>query len=267
MRLTVLGSAASHARAGQACAGHLVESGKTRLLFDCGNGALANLYRVADPYSIGAVFVTHNHPDHYVDLYSMQAMLRYAPQGPMPSVPLYMPEALFGTMQMLLSERGAAEFRKAFAFTAARGRRRCEDRGHHGHAPRGRPHRSHLRSGGRRRRSDAVLHRRYGSGRASARCGPRLRPAARRGDAAPGVRRCRTAPDRFRGRDTRARRGCEVPGADARVAHERSRDDGASWRPRSSPERSTSPRSSRPTTSPERRRFHERPLGRARARR
>ena len=37
----------------------------------------------------------------------------------MPSVPLYMPEALFGTMQMLLSERGAAEFREAFAFTAA----------------------------------------------------------------------------------------------------------------------------------------------------
>jgi len=117
MRLTVLGSAASHAREGQACAGHLVESGGNRVLFDCGNGVLANLYRVADPYTIDAVFVTHNHPDHYVDLYSMQAMLRYAPQGPMPSVPLYMPEQLFTTMQLLLSERGAAEFREAFEFS------------------------------------------------------------------------------------------------------------------------------------------------------
>jgi ribonuclease BN (tRNA processing enzyme) len=85
-------------------------------MFDCGNGALANLYRVADPYSIDAVFITHNHPDHYVDLYSMQAMLRYAPEGPMPSVPLYMPEPLFTTMQALLSKRVAAEFREAFAF-------------------------------------------------------------------------------------------------------------------------------------------------------
>lgn len=120
MRLTVLGSAASHAGEGQACAGYLIESAGTRLLFDCGNGALANLYRVADPYSIAAVFVTHNHPDHYVDLYSMQAMLRYAPQGPMPGVPLYTPAPLYHTMQALLSERGSAEFREAFLFTPLR---------------------------------------------------------------------------------------------------------------------------------------------------
>ncbi len=120
MRLTVLGSAASHAGKGQACAGYLIESAQARVLFDCGNGALANLYRVADPYAIDAVFVTHNHPDHYVDLYSMQAMLRYAPQGPVPGVPLYMPERLFGTMQALLSKRGAAEFREAFLFTPLR---------------------------------------------------------------------------------------------------------------------------------------------------
>jgi len=117
MRLTVLGSAASHAGVGQACASHLVEGGGARVLFDCGNGALANLYRVADPLTLDAVFVTHNHPDHYVDLYSMQAMLRYAPDGPAPAVPLYMPSRLFELMQGLLSERGAEEFRAAFRFT------------------------------------------------------------------------------------------------------------------------------------------------------
>lgn len=116
MRLTVLGSAASHAGEGQACAGHLVEGGGASVLFDCGNGVLANAYRVTDPYELDAVFVTHNHPDHYVDLYSMQAMLRYAPSGPISSMPLYMPMGLFARMQELLSERGAAEFREAFAF-------------------------------------------------------------------------------------------------------------------------------------------------------
>lgn len=116
MRVTVLGSAASHAAQGQACAGHLVECHDTQVLFDCGNGVLANLYRVADPLGIDAVFVTHNHPDHYVDLYSMQSMLRYAPDGPAPAIPLFMPESLFERMQLLLSERGALEFREAFIF-------------------------------------------------------------------------------------------------------------------------------------------------------
>lgn len=117
MRLTVLGSAASHAAAGQACAGYLVESGDTSVLFDCGNGVIANLYQAIDPYTLDAVFLTHNHPDHYADIYSMQAMLRYAPQGPLPPLPLYAPESLFETMQLLLSDRGASEFREAFAFT------------------------------------------------------------------------------------------------------------------------------------------------------
>ncbi len=114
MRLTVLGAAASHAAAGQACAGHLVESGQTRILMDCGNGVLANAYRVVDPYTLDAVVVTHDHPDHYVDLYSLQSMLRYAPEGPSAPLRLLMPEGLFDRMQCLLSERGAIEFREAF---------------------------------------------------------------------------------------------------------------------------------------------------------
>jgi ribonuclease BN (tRNA processing enzyme) len=114
MRVTVLGSAASHAGESQACAGHLVEGGGARILMDCGNGVLSNLYRVADPLSLDAVFVTHNHPDHYADLYSMQAMLRYAPSGPIDGVPLYTPGNLFERMQGLLSERGSVEFRDAF---------------------------------------------------------------------------------------------------------------------------------------------------------
>jgi len=117
MRLTVLGSAASHAGAGEACSGYLVEGGAARVLFDLGNGALANLHAVGDPYAIDAVFVTHNHPDHYADLYSLQAMLRYAPSGSVAPLPLYMPPGLFETVQAILSQRGAAEFREAFRFT------------------------------------------------------------------------------------------------------------------------------------------------------
>lgn len=114
MRVTVLGSSASHAGEGQACAGYLVEAGDTRVLLDCGNGVLSNLYRVIDPYSLDAVFITHNHPDHYADLYSLHAMLRYAPSGPVCGMRLFTPDGLFDRMQLLLSERGAQDFREAF---------------------------------------------------------------------------------------------------------------------------------------------------------
>lgn len=114
MRVTVFGSAASWAGAGQACAGHYVEGGGARVLFDCGNGVLANLERYTDPLGLDAIFITHNHPDHYADLYCLNSLLRYAPQGPAAPLPLYLPDGLFERLQLLLSERGAREFREAF---------------------------------------------------------------------------------------------------------------------------------------------------------
>ena len=117
MRLTILGSSASYAGPGQACAGYLVEGGGARVLFDCGNGVLAKLEGVADPHSIDAIFITHGHPDHFVDLYAFQALLRYAPGGPAPALPLYAPNTLFERMTALLSDRGASELAEAFVYT------------------------------------------------------------------------------------------------------------------------------------------------------
>jgi len=114
MRLTVLGSSASYAGPGEACAGYLVEGGGARVLFDCGNGVLAKLARVADPLTLDAVFVTHGHPDHFVDLYALQALLRYAPAGPASALPLWAPNGLFERMQALLSDRGRTELYEAF---------------------------------------------------------------------------------------------------------------------------------------------------------
>jgi ribonuclease BN (tRNA processing enzyme) len=84
------------------------------VLFDCGNGVLSNLGQIADPLGLDAVFITHNHPDHYADIFALHAMLRYAPDGPRAPMPLYLPEGLFERMKCLLSERGAREFDEAF---------------------------------------------------------------------------------------------------------------------------------------------------------
>ena len=79
-----------------------------------GTATLANLGRVADPLGLDAVFVTHSHIDHFADVYSLHAALRYAPDGPRAPMPLYLPAGLFERMKCLLSERGAAEFDEAF---------------------------------------------------------------------------------------------------------------------------------------------------------
>lgn len=114
MRLTVLGSSASYAGPGQACAGHYVEADGSRVLFDCGNGVLANLGRLIDPTELDAVFVTHSHIDHYADVYALHSALRYAPEGPAAPLPIHLPAGLFERMKCLLSERGRAEFDEAF---------------------------------------------------------------------------------------------------------------------------------------------------------
>jgi ribonuclease BN (tRNA processing enzyme) len=114
MRVTVLGSAASYSGAGRACAGHFVEAAGARVLFDCGNGVISNLAQLEQPEALDAIFITHNHPDHYADLYVVHAALRYAPDGPASPMPLYLPEGLWERIPLLLSERGAADIAEAF---------------------------------------------------------------------------------------------------------------------------------------------------------
>lgn len=114
MRLTILGSSASYADAGRACAGYLVRCGGVSVLFDCGNGVIANLSQVIDPVELDAVFITHEHIDHFADVYALQAALRYAPSGPVRALALYTPAGLFERMGAVLGERGRSELAEAF---------------------------------------------------------------------------------------------------------------------------------------------------------
>jgi ribonuclease BN (tRNA processing enzyme) len=114
MQLTVLGSAASFAGSGQACSGYLVEDEGTTLLVDCGNGALANAASVADVTSLDAVLISHMHPDHFADLYSLQAALRFSPEGPVGSLPVYLPDGLWERLGALLSKHGRSQLADAF---------------------------------------------------------------------------------------------------------------------------------------------------------
>ncbi|MDP2328945.1 MAG: MBL fold metallo-hydrolase [Dehalococcoidia bacterium] len=84
MRLTVLGSSASQPAAGDACSGYLVASEGQRVLLDCGSGVIGNLLQHAALSEIDAIFVSHMHPDHYIDLIAMRYGLRYGDGGTRP---------------------------------------------------------------------------------------------------------------------------------------------------------------------------------------
>ena len=68
MRLEVLGSWAGSPGAGSACSGYLLADGDTKILFDCGPGAVPVLQEHVEPDSVSAIFISHMHADHSLDL-------------------------------------------------------------------------------------------------------------------------------------------------------------------------------------------------------
>ncbi|MFZ5640468.1 MAG: MBL fold metallo-hydrolase [Bacillota bacterium] len=72
MKLTVLGCWAPYPRAGGACSGYLIHDRGMNILIDCGNGVLSALQKHLDFRQLDAVIISHLHPDHYLDLYSLR---------------------------------------------------------------------------------------------------------------------------------------------------------------------------------------------------
>ena len=90
MELTVLGCSGSYnAPPAGACSGYLLRDGATTIWMDCGHGSFTNLQRHLDPRDLTAVVITHEHPDHCVDVYSLHVLLRYALEQS--GVPVYAP--------------------------------------------------------------------------------------------------------------------------------------------------------------------------------
>lgn len=75
--LTVLGSAGSYPGPGDACSGYLVRSPRSTCVIDLGPGTLANLQRHVELSQIDAIVLTHEHPDHWLDVPILRNALRY----------------------------------------------------------------------------------------------------------------------------------------------------------------------------------------------
>lgn len=77
LSLTVLGCSGSYAAPGGACSGYLVRSPAAISVLDLGPGTLANLQRHVELADVDAVVLSHEHPDHWLDLPLLRNAMRY----------------------------------------------------------------------------------------------------------------------------------------------------------------------------------------------
>ena len=93
VELTVLGCSGSYGDPrGGACSGYLVRSGDTALWLDCGNGTFAHLQQHIAVEDLTAVVITHEHPDHCVDVYGLHVLMKWGLHRE--GFPVYAPEGL-----------------------------------------------------------------------------------------------------------------------------------------------------------------------------
>jgi ribonuclease BN (tRNA processing enzyme) len=93
VRLTVVGCSGSAPGPKSPASCYLVEHDAFRLLLDLGNGAFGALQGVADPDSVDAVFLSHLHADHCLDIAPFVVWHRYSGRATRSTVPLYAPVA------------------------------------------------------------------------------------------------------------------------------------------------------------------------------
>jgi ribonuclease BN (tRNA processing enzyme) len=91
VRLTVVGCSGSGPGPKSPASSYLVEHDGFRLLLDLGNGAFGALQGLADPDTVDAVFLSHLHADHCLDVAPFVVWHRYSGRASGRRVPLLAP--------------------------------------------------------------------------------------------------------------------------------------------------------------------------------
>lgn len=94
MKLTVIGCSGTLPGPASPASSYLVEHDGFRLLVDCGNGASGALQNYVKLGDLDAVFVSHLHADHCLDLTVLSYGRRYHPSGPFEPLPVHGPAGL-----------------------------------------------------------------------------------------------------------------------------------------------------------------------------
>jgi ribonuclease BN (tRNA processing enzyme) len=92
VQLTVLGCAGTFPGPDSPCSSYRREHDGFRLLVDLGAGSLGQLQRHIGLLDVDAIYISHLHADHCIDLVAYSYARRYHPDGIPPRLPVYGPE-------------------------------------------------------------------------------------------------------------------------------------------------------------------------------
>ncbi|OLT43677.1 MBL fold metallo-hydrolase [Saccharomonospora sp. CUA-673] len=126
MRLTILGCSGSIPGPNSAASGYLVEADGFVLGVELGNGTLAQLQSVRDPFDVDALVLSHLHPDHCADMSALTVLRRYHPDPPFDPrrhrlpvhAPAEAPVRLGCAFAADAAERGAVDLSDVYDFRA-----------------------------------------------------------------------------------------------------------------------------------------------------
>jgi ribonuclease BN (tRNA processing enzyme) len=104
LSITALGCSGTWASADSACSGFLVTDGTTKLWVDCGPGTLSALQRHCRLEDLDAIVVTHEHPDHCLELPVVRNALVHGQLGR--DVPLYTTRGVLALLETFVGTRG-----------------------------------------------------------------------------------------------------------------------------------------------------------------
>jgi ribonuclease BN (tRNA processing enzyme) len=116
MKLIVLGASGTWPNPDTATSGYLVQQDGFNLWMDSGTGTLANLQQHIQLGDIDAIVISHEHPDHFVDLYPAFYAWHYGELGK-PGLPVFVPTGFAQTLADVVSIDSQIAMRAAFSLT------------------------------------------------------------------------------------------------------------------------------------------------------
>jgi ribonuclease BN (tRNA processing enzyme) len=103
VELSILGCSGTIPAADDGCSAYLLRHDGFTLLLEVGTGAVSSLLRLGGPRGkvlpqIDAVFVSHLHADHWLDLVPLSYVRHYQPTGPGSVIDVHAPEPALGQL-------------------------------------------------------------------------------------------------------------------------------------------------------------------------
>jgi ribonuclease BN (tRNA processing enzyme) len=125
VQITVVGCSGSFPGPDSPASCYLIEADGFRLLVDLGNGALGPLQRYCGLDAVDAIWLSHQHADHCLDMCAYLVARAFHPGGALRRLPVYAPAGMADRLAAALGGDDGARLAAAFDFvTLAPGTRR-----------------------------------------------------------------------------------------------------------------------------------------------